>query len=100
MACEYATECIDGQAVGTHGRELGHIGGTYLAACNYTPDRARAAVAEGRAELVAFGRPYVANPDLVTRMQLGIPLAQGDSATYYGGSHPGYTDYPLATRVG
>jgi len=33
VACEYATECIDGQAVGTHGRELGHIGWTYLAEC-------------------------------------------------------------------
>jgi len=43
---------------------------------------------------VAFGRPFIANPDLVERLRKGKPLAEGDRATYYGGGAKGYTDYP------
>lgn len=49
-------------------------------------------------DLVAFGVPYIANPDLVERMQNGWPLAESDRATYYGVSgspEKGYTDYPV-----
>ncbi len=52
-------------------------------------------MAEGRADLVAFGKPFIANPDLVTRYLLDAPLNPLQAATLYGGSHPGYTDYPL-----
>jgi N-ethylmaleimide reductase len=60
----------------------------------YDLDLAVAAVREGRADLVAFGRPYIANPDLVERLRRGAPLAKPDNATFYGGDAHGYTDYP------
>jgi N-ethylmaleimide reductase len=58
-------------------------------------DRALAldAVASGRADLVAFGKPFIANPDLGRRLRLGAPLAVSDASTYYGGGAHGYTDY-------
>ena len=46
------------------------------------------------ADLFAFGRPYIANPDLVERLRRGGPFNQGDPDTYYGGGAKGYTDYP------
>ena len=54
---------------------------------------ARDALAAG-ADLVAFGRAWIANPDLVARLHAGGPFAKGDAATYYGGGAHGYTDYP------
>ena len=71
-----------------------YAGGTLVLAGNYTPERAAADVADGLADLVAFGRPFIANPDLVERLRNGWPLAEGDSATFYGGGAAGYTDYP------
>lgn len=56
---------------------------------------AEAALAAG-ADLVAFGRPFIANPDLVRRLQLGLPLAVPERQTFYGGTDAGYTDYPSA----
>ena len=52
------------------------------------------AVAEGRADLVAFGRDFISNPDLVRRLKLNAPLQPLDKATLYGGGAKGYTDYP------
>jgi N-ethylmaleimide reductase len=75
------------------------FGGTYLACCNYTPESAANAIASGHADLVAFGRPYLGNPDLVTRIQLGIPLARSDAKTWYGGNSKGYSDYPGANSL-
>jgi len=49
---------------------------------------------EGGADLVAFGRPYIANPDLVARLQAGGPFNTPDKTTFYGGGAQGYTDYP------
>ncbi|RYY63193.1 MAG: alkene reductase, partial [Comamonadaceae bacterium] len=62
-------------------------------------DRALAdqALANG-ADLVAFGRPYIANPDLVERLRTGAPLNPADKATFYGGGAKGYTDYPALAR--
>jgi len=48
----------------------------------------------GKADLFAFGRPFISNPDLVERLKTGAPLAQPDFATLYGGGAAGYTDYP------
>lgn len=56
--------------------------------------RAQAAVDEGLADLVAIGRPFIANPDLVARFRHGWPLATPDRDTFYGGGSRGYTDYP------
>ncbi len=57
-------------------------------------DSAEAALQAGRAEAVSFGRAYIANPDLVERMQKGAPLAKPDFALLYTGEERGYTDYP------
>ena len=58
------------------------------------------ALDSGRADLVAIGRPYISNPDLVERLKAGQPLAEADQATFYapgpGGFADGYTDYPTA----
>jgi N-ethylmaleimide reductase len=53
-----------------------------------------AAVANGAADLVAFGRAFVSNPDLVFRLRLDAPLAALNRDTLYGGGAAGYTDYP------
>lgn len=57
-------------------------------------DDATGLVRRGLADLVAVGRPYIANPDLVRRWRTGGPLNQPDPATFYGGGAAGYTDYP------
>jgi 2,4-dienoyl-CoA reductase-like NADH-dependent reductase (Old Yellow Enzyme family) len=54
----------------------------------------RHGVIRRKADLIAFGRPFIANPDLVERLKSGAPLAQLNPATLYGGGAEGYTDYP------
>jgi len=68
--------------------------GALILGGGYTGDSADAAIARGRADLIAFGRPYLANPDLVARLRAGYPLAEPDMRTLYGGGAAGYTDYP------
>lgn len=53
----------------------------------------------GAADLVAFGRAYIANPDLVARLQQGGPFNEPDRATFYGGGAEGYTDYPFLNKA-
>ncbi len=53
---------------------------------------------KGGADLVAFGKPYIANPDLVERLRRDAPLNQPDNATFYGGGAKGYTDYPALSN--
>jgi N-ethylmaleimide reductase len=65
----------------------------------YTRDMAIAAVAGGAVDLIAFGRPLIANPDLVSRLQLNAPLNDLVNATLYGGGAEGYTDYPAMTAA-
>jgi len=67
---------------------------SYLANNGYDLDLANAQLSAGRADLVAFGRPFIANPDLVKRLRTGAPLAAIDPATIYGGGAAGYIDYP------
>jgi len=55
------------------------------------------AISSGYADLVAFGKLYIANPDLVARFKCGAPLNKPDSSTFYGGGAQGYTDYPFMT---
>ena len=73
------------------------FGQTYIANNGYDDDLARARLADGKADLIAFGHHYVANPDLVERLKRGAPLAQLNPATLYGGGAEGYTDYPALT---
>ena len=61
-------------------------------------EAARETLAKGDADLVAFGVPFIANPDLPERLRLNAPLTSADRRTFYGGDARGYTDYPpLAT---
>ena len=60
----------------------------------YTALRARDALQAGWADLIAFGRPFVANPDLPERLRTGAALNAPDAKTFYGGDARGYTDYP------
>ena len=67
---------------------------TYIANNGYGLDLAATQLAQGHADLFAFGRPFIANPDLVQRLKTGAPLAQLNPATLYGGGAQGYIDYP------
>ncbi|MDF2373710.1 MAG: alkene reductase [Rhizobiaceae bacterium] len=68
--------------------------GAYMANNGYTRSMAIEAVESGAADLVAFGRPFIANPDLVARLQQDAPLNDLDRGTLYGGGREGYVDYP------
>jgi len=74
----------------------GAFGGAIILSGGYDQPRAEADLAAGKGLLVAFGRPFIANPDLPRRLREGLPLAQPDSATFYLPGEKGYTDYPSA----
>ncbi len=69
--------------------------GKIIAAGGFEGDAASALIAEGTADLVAFGRHFIANPDLPLRLQYGYALNAYDRATFYGGTEKGFTDYPF-----
>ncbi len=71
-----------------------HPRGAWMVNNGYTREMAMQRVASGEADLVAFGRSFISNPDLVERLEVGAPLAKADSKTFYGGGAKGYTDYP------
>jgi N-ethylmaleimide reductase len=73
--------------------------GAWMVNNGYTRQMALDAVASGAADLVAFGRAFIANPDLGRRLQLDAPLNVPDKATLYGGGAAGYTDYPPLDRA-
>lgn len=75
--------------------------GAWIVNNGYERASALAAVATGAADLVSFGRPFIANPDLVRRLREDAPLNVPDTKTFYGGGAHGYTDYPTldAARV-
>lgn len=73
--------------------------GTYLANNGYDLQLASARVSDGKADLVAFGRPFISNPDLVERLKRGAALAALNPATLYGGGAEGYTDYPTLAEA-
>ncbi len=68
--------------------------GTLIVCGGYDQVRAEQVIAQGEADLVAFGQLYIANPDLVERFKLNAPLNEPNVATFYGGNEKGYTDYP------
>jgi len=72
----------------------GNPQGAWMVNNGYDRPMALAAVASGAADLVAFGRPFISNPDLVRRLREGLPLASLNRDTLYGGGAVGYTDYP------
>jgi len=69
-------------------------GGPWMVNNGYSRQMALDEVAAGAADLVAIGRPFISNPDLVQRLRLDAPLARLNSKTLYGGGAAGYTDYP------
>ncbi len=69
--------------------------GLYIANNGYDLQLARQARQHGLADLIAFGRLYIANPDLVERLRAGVPLNVPDRETFFGGGRRGYTDYPF-----
>lgn len=68
--------------------------GVLILAGDFDRGKAQAALDAGRADLIAFGRPFIANPDLPRRLAEGLPLAALDPATLYAGGEKGYSDYP------
>jgi N-ethylmaleimide reductase len=69
--------------------------GAYIANNGYDFELANKVLNANAADLIAFGKPFIANPDLVERLKRGAPLNAPDKATFYGGDAKGYTDYPV-----
>ena len=72
--------------------------GAYIANNGYDFKLATEVLEKNKADLIAFGKPFISNPDLVERLKLGAPLNDFDKATFYGGDAKGYTDYPALGR--
>ncbi|AWQ04758.1 alkene reductase [Bordetella bronchiseptica] len=68
--------------------------GAWMVNNGYDASLAEQKLSSGQADLVAFGKPFIANPDLVARLRQGAALNEGDRDTFYGGGERGYTDYP------
>jgi N-ethylmaleimide reductase len=77
--------------------------GTLILSGSYDVAKAEADLESGKADLIGFGRPFIANPDLVERLETGAELAQPDPSTFYGpgpeGFEQGYIDYPTLTEA-
>lgn len=73
--------------------------GAYMANNGYDRALAIKTVETGAADLIAFGRPFLANPDLVERLEKNAPLNEPDQSTFYGGDAHGYTDYPTLEEI-
>lgn len=69
--------------------------GTLILSGGYDRERAEADLQAGKGDLVAFGRPFIANPDLVARWEANAPLNEPDFDTFYTGAEKGYIDYPI-----
>src|SRR5215471_16301183 len=71
------------------------FGGSVILNNNFDRTSAGAALVDGRADMIAFGKPFISNPDLVIRLFLGARLAVANRETFYGGGEEGYTDYQV-----
>lgn len=81
---------------GEFGCDLRHrFHGGLIFCAHYTAERAERLVREGIADGAAFGRPYIANRDLVERFRQDAALNEPDASTFYAGGAAGYTDYPF-----
>lgn len=90
-------EPLTGDGMFRHFRPI--FRGTLIANVNMDRERANRLIEEGLADMVAFGRPYIANPDLVERFATGAPLAEVDWPTVYASGPQGYSDYPALEPV-
>ena len=75
------------------------FGGVYIANEGFTPESAQSVLAAGDADAVAFGKLFIANPDLPRRIALGAPLDAWDTATFYAPGPAGYVDYPALAEA-
>ena len=73
--------------------------GTLVYCGGYTADTANSRIEQGLADAIAFGKPFIANPDLVERFRRQAPLNAPNPATFYGGAAEGYTDYPTLDQL-
>ncbi|AYA40191.1 alkene reductase [Xenorhabdus nematophila] len=73
--------------------------GAYIGNNNYDLEMTISRHAEGKVDAVAFGRPFIANPDLVERLRYGLELAEVTNDAYYGNGAKGYTDWPPANSI-
>jgi N-ethylmaleimide reductase len=73
--------------------------GVLISAGGFTGESAEAAIADGHADAIAFGRIFISNPDLPRRLQQGYPLTPYNRANFYGGEEKGYTDYPAYDEI-
>jgi len=79
-------------------RLRGRYNGVYIGNGGYDGERAASAIADGAADAITFGRPFIANPDLPERFRIQAALNEPDPDTFYGGDETGYTDYPFLSR--
>jgi N-ethylmaleimide reductase len=89
-------EALSGDAVVHHFRK--RYDGSLILNVGINVEHAARLISEGAGDLVAFGRDFIANPDLVERVAVGAPLNPGRPEYYYGSSAAGYTDYPFLNR--
>ncbi len=85
-------ESLSGDGMFRHFRPI--FQGTLIANVKMDAERGNRLIAEGLADLIAFGRPFIANPDLVERLKRSAPLAETDWKTVYASGPEGYSDYP------
>lgn len=90
-------EHLAGDGMFAHFRKL--YQGTLIANVEMDARRAERLIADDLADMIAFGRPYIANPDLVERLRSGAPLNDIDWPTVYASGPAGYTDYPVLARA-
>jgi N-ethylmaleimide reductase len=101
----YVTKNLSGKLAYLHGAKQGgydihaaaraNFKGVYAAGAGFTASTGGDAISSGAADMIVFGKPYLANPDLVRRYRDGLPIADADPKTIYGGGAQGYVDYPV-----
>jgi N-ethylmaleimide reductase len=88
-------DSVETPVLGSASRIAKRFDGKVILAGGYNREEAIRVVQQGLAHAVAFGRLFIANPDLPHRLKLDRPLNAYERATFYGGGAQGYTDYPF-----
>jgi 2,4-dienoyl-CoA reductase-like NADH-dependent reductase (Old Yellow Enzyme family) len=97
LAFLFAREIHDGAELGPKLKQ--EFGGVFIANQQFTQAAAEQAIESGKADAVAWGQLFIANPDLPRRFAEGAPLNEPDPASFYGGTEHGYTDYPSLPQL-
>lgn len=99
LAYLHVVESVDAEFAATLDALRAAWTGTLVLNGGYDSARAEQSLVSGRADLVSFGRPFIANPDFVARTRVGATLAEGDPETYYSPGPEGYVDYLIASEA-